>query len=308
MPRSLVLSSSAPLPRALRASSWCPSAGSRSTRRSTLRALPATRAASSWSRARGRFDWSRTGSRRAPPSSTSTPTSARSGGRGGLRMRDVLDGLRSRLRHAAGSSTSTTRATSTRGLHNLTDRGVQALGRQPRPRRPRQSPDRAPDLPPSGDNHNGGQLQFGPDKLLYIATGDGGSTAATPRTWARCSGSSSGSTPRISAVQLRDPADNPFLDGSCGARTRSIPPASGTLTGSPSIAAPAISPSATSVRFDWEEIDYTPEGGRPRSELRLELLRGQARAQTGCPVPNHTPPVLEYPNRRLGARRSAAGS
>ena len=28
---------------------------------------------------------------------------------------------------------------------------------------------------PSFDNHNGGQLQIGPDKLLYLATGDGGS-------------------------------------------------------------------------------------------------------------------------------------
>ena len=67
-------------------------------------------------------------------------------------------------------------------------------------------------------NHNGGQIQFGPDGMLYLATGDGGNTPAA----ARDLNSLLGKVLRIDPRGEFDgeyavPADNPFV-GQAGAR------------------------------------------------------------------------------------------
>jgi glucose/arabinose dehydrogenase len=68
---------------------------------------------------------------------------------------------------------------------------------------------------PSFENHNGGQLQFGPDGLLYIGTGDGGS-ANDPRGNAQDKGSLLGKLLRINPLRKRHgkpygiPASNPY--------------------------------------------------------------------------------------------------
>jgi glucose/arabinose dehydrogenase len=63
-------------------------------------------------------------------------------------------------------------------------------------------------------NHNGGQLCFGPDGMLYIGVGDGGS-AADPQNHAQNPASLLGKILRID-VNTRDgylvPADNPFVN------------------------------------------------------------------------------------------------
>lgn len=63
-------------------------------------------------------------------------------------------------------------------------------------------------------NHNGGQLQFGPDGYLYIATGDGGNTANEAQNLAGRLGKLLRIDPRGAApFQYSIPPDNPFADG-----------------------------------------------------------------------------------------------
>jgi glucose/arabinose dehydrogenase len=68
---------------------------------------------------------------------------------------------------------------------------------------------------PGAANHNGGQLQFGPDGYLYVATGDGGSQG-DPLKNAQSTGSLLGKILRIDprpggAAPYRVPAGNPFV-------------------------------------------------------------------------------------------------
>ena len=62
-------------------------------------------------------------------------------------------------------------------------------------------------------NHNGGQLQFGPDGYLYIGTGDGG-WGGDPDDNAQDLGTLLGKIRRINPVgsPYTIPADNPFVD------------------------------------------------------------------------------------------------
>jgi Glucose / Sorbosone dehydrogenase len=67
-------------------------------------------------------------------------------------------------------------------------------------------------------NHNGGQIQFGPDGMLYLATGDGGNTPAAARDLNSLLGKVLRIDPRGEAPgDYTVPADNPFV-GQAGAR------------------------------------------------------------------------------------------
>ena len=92
---------------------------------------------------------------------------------------------------------------------------------------------------PEEDNHNGGQLQFGPDGMLYIAPGDGGSSKKAN---AQNLSSELGKILRIDPRQSGSspytvPAGNPFASGErC---RRSGPTACATCSASRSTAGPA---------------------------------------------------------------------
>lgn len=125
-------------------------------------------------------------------------------------------------------------------------------------------------------NHNGGQLQFGPDKLLYAATGDGGGGQSAN---AQNPGSQLGKLLRI------DP-HGPTGIYSSGLRNPyrfSFDRSTGDLT------------IGDVGQGSWEEVDYKPEGSGSGANFGWDCFEGFA-VSSGCAVPNHSPPVLVYPN------------
>ncbi len=157
-------------------------------------------------------------------------------------------------------------------------------------------------------NHNGGQLQFGPDGFLYVGMGDGGS-ANDPQCHAQSSDSLLGKMLRIDVNQSVDrspyygiPAENPYVS-----------------TGGPAEAW------AYGLRNPWrfsfdrltgdlfigdvgqgarEEIDYQPLTSRGGENYGWKIMEGTlcgTGGSSGCagPVaacgdPSYTLPILEY--------------
>jgi glucose/arabinose dehydrogenase len=133
----------------------------------------------------------------------------------------------------------------------------------------------------AASNHNGGQLQFGPDRLLYAATGDGGSGQSAN---AQNPASQLGKLLRI------DPR-GPIQIYSSGLRNPyrfSFDRSTGDLT------------IGDVGQGSWEEVDYKPEGAGAGANFGWDCFEGFA-VFSGCAVPNHSPPVLVYPNGGSGA-------
>jgi glucose/arabinose dehydrogenase len=143
-------------------------------------------------------------------------------------------------------------------------------------------------------NHNGGQIQFGPDGLLYIGVGDGGSET-DPFDRGQDLGTLLGKLlridPRASGGRSYGiPRTNPFV-GSSGARPEiysyglrnpwrfSFDRRTGAL---------AIG-DVGQDRF--EEIDFTPRDGAAGRNFGWSVFEGNQRFKPGS-APNYTPPVL----------------
>jgi glucose/arabinose dehydrogenase len=148
---------------------------------------------------------------------------------------------------------------------------------------------------PSFGNHNGGQLQIGPDKLLYIGTGDGGS-ANDPDGNAQNKSVLLGKLLRIDPRKgggYSVPRSNPFRQGK----------------GKPEIYATGLRnpyrfsfDSATGDIWigdvgqnEWEEINHTGRAKLNGANFGWDLFEGNHIFEgNGNKPANYEPPVLEF--------------
>jgi glucose/arabinose dehydrogenase len=155
-------------------------------------------------------------------------------------------------------------------------------------------------------NHNGGQLQFGPDGYLYIGMGDGGA-GGDPLNNGQNLGTLLGKMLRINidgAFPYTIPEDNPFV-GTEGARKEIW--ALGLrnpwrfsfdrLTGDLFI--------ADVGQDSWEEIDYQVAGSKEGENYGWKLMEGNHCyiPSTNCNTGALTLPIIEYahgPNDSVG--------
>ena len=151
-------------------------------------------------------------------------------------------------------------------------------------------------------NHNGGDLQIGPDGLLYIALGDGGS-ADDPDGNGQDTSTLLGTLLRIDPTPGGEatyvvPGDNPFVDTPdarpeiwlYGARNPwrfSFDPATGDLW------------VGDVGQNEWEEIDHLPASGGvgagAGANLGWNLMEG-THPFAGDPPADHVGPIHEYPH------------
>ena len=147
-------------------------------------------------------------------------------------------------------------------------------------------------------NHNGGQLQFGPDGDLYIGTGDGGQED-DPRRTGQDLGTLLGKLLRIrpatgaGRAPYTIPPDNPFAHRQ-GARPEiysyglrnpwrfNFDPKTGALS------------IGDVGQNTLEEVDYTREGQARGANFGWSAFEGTDRFNTDQTAPNAVPPIFEY--------------
>jgi glucose/arabinose dehydrogenase len=158
---------------------------------------------------------------------------------------------------------------------------------------------------PGSAQHNGGQLQFGPDRLLYISTGDGNHGAVVdPPNNARNLGVLLGKVLRIDPRQQGDapyavPPGNPFVDRP-GARGEIIhfglrnPWRFSFDRGTGDMLIGDVG------QARWEEVDYLPAGHALGADFGWRCLEGRDHTsglEPPCnPGSTYRPPILVYPH------------
>jgi glucose/arabinose dehydrogenase len=142
-------------------------------------------------------------------------------------------------------------------------------------------------------NHNGGQLQFGPDGFLYIGTGDGGG-GGDPFEAGQDIGTHLGKILRIDPTgrPYRVPRSNPFR-GRSGARPAvysyglrnpwrfSFDRETGDLV------------IADVGQNEWEEVSFVRRGRGSGANFGWSVFEG-THEYSGGSAPGHIPPVIEH--------------
>ncbi len=147
---------------------------------------------------------------------------------------------------------------------------------------------------PSFDNHNGGQLQFGPDGLLYVGTGDGGSAgdpdgnAQNPNVLLgkllRIKPGKNGnySIPRGNPFAGRDGADEIYALGLRNPYRFSFDSRAGDIW------------IGDVGQNSWEEIDRVGRGALAGSNFGWDIFEGAHEFEGGGAPANYRAPVHEY--------------
>ena len=154
-------------------------------------------------------------------------------------------------------------------------------------------------------NHNGGELVFGPDHMLYIGTGDGGGEK-DPERRALNLGEWLGKMLRIDprpAGGRRTPCrPTTRSSASPGLVRRSGRSVSATRGASASIARPAICGSPMSGRTSWEEVDvaWAADGSGRGMNFGWSAWEGNHRFNEDQSPDGATPPIYEYPHGDAG--------
>ncbi|MET4925993.1 PQQ-dependent sugar dehydrogenase [Streptomyces sp. PSRA5] len=151
------------------------------------------------------------------------------------------------------------------------------------------------------ENHNGGDIKFGPDGYLYIALGDGGA-GGDPHGNGQKLDTLLGKILRIDpagAEPYAIPSDNPFVDDpnakdeiwSYGLRNPwrfSFDSGTGDLL------------IGDVGQSDWEEIDWASGNSEGGENYGWASMEGNHPFRGGTEPANHTPPVHEYDRNGLG--------
>jgi len=151
---------------------------------------------------------------------------------------------------------------------------------------------------PTYSNHNGGQLQFGPDGHLYIATGDGGG-AGDPDRNAQNPSSPLGKLlrvdPRSGPGPYAVPPDNPFV-GSPGLDEVYALGLRNPWRFSFDRETDRIS-IADVGQGSWEEINHERPSTLRGANFGWDAFEGTRRFDRGTPAPaDHQSPIHEYAN------------